>query len=270
MKDYPIYRIAKVIDNIDEEKTGRIKVRVLPEMNGVPNDDLLPWITPDCQSETGTSEGVGIHNVPDVDSHITVRINDKYWTDINYLFESPRLSAFYPYSTFEEEFDIDELETTPEYPQPKFKRTADGVIAFHDTSQGILGVQHPTGAYVAIDERGQIFVKFIDKVKMKNDDETITLELNTEDNKIDIKADGGEVVITANDFTFDGTNYVIGGGGDSAVLFSPLEEILSALLSHVHTAPSGPTTPAEKSDKSPLTALKSKINDMKSSITTLD
>lgn len=268
---YPIYRIAKVINNTDDEtQTGKVQVLVLPELNGVANQDQLPWANPESQSKTGNSEGVGIHNVPDVDSYVTVRINDKYWTDIDYLYDSPRLSGVHPYTSFSEEFNIDELTTTPEYPQPRFEKTTDGSIFFHDTSQGIMGIQHPSGMYVAIDETGKVFLKFVEQLKMKSDDDSISIDLNVADGKAEIKADGGEVVIVANDFTFDGTTYTIAGGSDSAVLFSPLEEVLNELLSHSHTAPSGPCTPAEKSDKTPLTALTSKLQEMKSQAVVLD
>lgn len=268
--NYPIYRIAKVIDNSDPDQTGKVQVRILPELNGVADDTQLPWVSPESQSKTGNSAGVGIHNVPDVDSHITVRINDKYWTDIDYLFEAPRLPDAHPYTSFSEDFDIDELSTTPEYPQPRFEKTIDGSIFFHDTSQGIMGIQHPTGMYVAIDEMGKVFLKFVEQLKMKSDDESISIDLNVADGKAEIKADGGEVTIVANDFTFDGTTFTVAGGSDSAVLFTPLEEIIKELLSHMHTAPSGPTTPAEKSDKTPLTALTANLQEMKSQAVTLD
>ena len=267
---YPIYRIAKVIDNNDPNKTGKIQVRVLPELNGVADDSQLPWASPDSQSKTGNSDGVGIHNIPDLDSHVTVKVNDKYWTDIDYLFESPRLPDVHPYTSFSEEFEIDELTTIPEYPQPRFEKTKDKSIFFHDTSQGIMGIQHPTGMYVAIDETGKVFLKFVDQIKIKSDDEALSIDMSVTDGKVEIKADGGEVVIVANDFTFDGATYTIAGGGDSAVLFTPLEEILKELLSHAHTAPSGPTTPAEKADKSPLTALTANLQKMKSTVVTLD
>lgn len=228
---YPIYRIAKVLDINDPEKKGKVKVRILPELNGV-LEDSLPWIGPETKSDTGSSSGIGTHNVPDLNSHIEVKIVNKYWTEIYYTYSSPN-SEESLYETVVSELNIEEL-TPPTYPQPSFKRTKDGTIFFHDTETGDVGLQHSSGLYVLISSDGSLYVRSL------------------------------------GDISFKGATFQIGEGSDSVVLFTPLEEVLIALLDHKHTAPSGPTTPAEKSNKSPLSSLKSKLKNMKSTVTSSD
>jgi len=81
---------------------------------------------------------------------------------------------------------------------------------------------------------------------------------------------GSDVTVTAANFHFDGDAFKIAGGGDNVSLYTPLETILNELLTHVHTAPSGPTTPAEKSDKTPLVSLKPDVMKIKSQTSTTD
>jgi hypothetical protein len=63
-------------------------------------------------------------------------------------------------------------------------------------------------------------------------------------------------------------SFEIGNASDFAVLFSPLKEILEKLLDHNHIAPTGPTMPAQESSGAPLSALKSRLENMKSIIQT--
>ena len=84
METYPLKRWAKVIDNVDPDELGRVQVRILPELNGIADDADLPWALPESNSRTGTSPGVGRHSIPDIDSHISVLIVDKYWKLIYY------------------------------------------------------------------------------------------------------------------------------------------------------------------------------------------
>lgn len=91
--------------------------------------------------------------------------------------------------------------------------------------------------------------------------------------KVEALLDGssGDVTIKGNNFTFDLTKLQIAGGGDNAVLFSVLEEILKELFNHNHTAPSGPTSPAQDASMVPLAGkLMAKLMQMKSQAVTLD
>lgn len=249
--NYPISRTALVIDNVDENKLGKIQVRVLPELNGVIEEDL-PWIIPYNQSDQGTSNGVGKHDIPDIGAYIRVMIMDKYWQDIRYLHEGSNISGFYIYEEFED-VKIDEMED-PEYPQPKFAKTKDGIIKFHNTENGETGLIHPTGSYVFMDKNGDVFVKTINQVKIKNDDESVLFHIDIENATIQAKAD----------------SIIFGDGEDSLCKFTPLEKVLKKLIKHKHVAPSGLTLPAIDENQTPLSSLQSDISDIESDVSTTD
>jgi hypothetical protein len=258
---YPIYRTAKVIDNLDPDELGRVKVMILPELNGVSEEDDLPWASPAVPSKTGKAEGVGINRVPDIDSFIRVRINNKYWTSVSYMEEAP-LTEDKLYAAFAEEFNIPDLSAEPSYPQPNFEKTADGIIKFHDTVNGQIGIQHPSGLYVLIDGDGNLTVKAVKKVTIKNEDESAKFELD---------AESGALTMTVTETTIVTDSFTIGDGSDSAVLATPLEEILTELMGAMVVAPSGMSSTLMDSAMTPLTGkLTPKLQDMKSTKVTLD
>jgi hypothetical protein len=229
---YPLIRLAKVTNVDDPDKLGKVQVRILPELNGVANDSDLPWASPDSQSKTGKSEGVGFLNIPDLDSVIKVRIANKYWTSIYYLEEAPRSDETF-YDNVISELDIEEL-TAPTYPQPKLEKTKDGSIFFHNTETGDIGIQHHTGLYVIITADGSLYVRSLDKIVFKT----------------------GE--------------FQIGEGLDNVALFTPLEEVLSKILTANVICPSGPSQPLQESNGTPLSSLKSKLKGMKSKVSKTD
>ncbi len=290
-----IKRYGRVIDNLDEDQLGKVQVRIIPEMNSI-EDDKLPWVMPRITGTPGLQEGVGKHSVPEIESIVTVFISED-WQTFEFTSEAPRVTDWYPYAKFEEDFDIADMEEAPEYPEPHFTRTPDGTIVFHNQTTGDIGIQHPTGLYVLADKDGNLFVKFINKVKISNIDEDISVIVDGEEELIEAKMkevtlsltsdsatvvaptitfEGEELVATTPSVLLDGDTEVTGemavaGAGDNASLFTPLEKVLNALLSHIHIAPSGPTSPASGSDMVPLSAkLAVDVPQIKSKKVTLD
>jgi len=257
-QEYPLYRPAKVIDVADEDETGKIQVRIIPELKEVP-DDLLPWASPRKQSTTGISEEIGRHNVPDQDSVVIVVIYNESWSTIDYLEDGMSISEIYPYAKGIEDLGNIEEKEDFEYPQPRFERTKDGVVKAHDTEQGQLGLYHPSGLYVWINPAGELFVRKFTRVLVSG--ENVEFEMNDEDGLVRIKTETVEV---------EADTYQVNDGSDSVVLFSPLEEIIEKLLEHTHTAPSGPTSPAHESNQTPLSTLKPNLRDMESKTITSD
>jgi len=255
---YPMFRVAEVMDNADPDKLGKVQVKILPELNGVSDESLLPWASSAVQSRNGKTLETGRHQVPEIGSFIKVRINDKYWNSIHYLEEGPS-STESIYDLFAEALDIDELTADMEYPNPNFEKTSDGVLKFHDTSQGILGIQHPSGLFVLIDGDGQLFVKTAGNFKLKNADDTFV-----------ISAEEGSLTITAEDVTVETSSFQIGDGADNVALFTPLEEILKKIITANVIAPSGPSTPLQEPNGTPLSALQAKISEIKSAVSTTD
>lgn len=255
-----IKRYARVIDNLDEEELGRIQIRVIPELNGIEDDDL-PWARPGNAGVNFIAEGIGKHNVPDIDSIVTIEVSED-WQHFLYTDEAPMVADWYPYAKFVEEFAQDDLEDQ-EYPQPKFTRTTDGTIHFHNTETGELGIQHPTGLFVVVDKDGNLFVRYVNQVRIANADETTKLHIDGENEVIEaitgsatIKIDGAadEITVTAKKVIFAGDSYEFGGAGDNVALFTPLEKVLNEIIKAQVIAPSGPSSPLVDDSFAPLSA----------------
>jgi len=150
------YRKAVVLDNIDLDKEGRIKVRILPEMNGV-DESLLKWIYPFLLPGGGGQNGT--HDVPEIGEYVTVVIKDKYWINIEYISADYTIDN-YPYSSFETiAGNISELGSQT-YPQPKYLRKFnDGTIMFHNSDTGESGIYNNNGSYIIFDSTGKIIEK---------------------------------------------------------------------------------------------------------------
>ena len=179
----PLYtRTAKVIDNVDPNKKGAIKIRVLPELKDVLDVDLLPWATPYCVGE-GSQIDVGENRVPEIDSIIQVIVEDEKWTEFYYL-DGDYVSGLYPYAKWENiKGNMSEIEST-EYPQPHFTAYKDGTVIFNNTENGETGIYHSSGKYVLIDKDGKVFI---------NGEMKISEDLEIEG---DTKAGGTKTLVT--------------------------------------------------------------------------
>ena len=74
-----ITRLAKVIDNDDKSKLGRVKVEIIPELQDI-SENFLPWAIPKQDYDTDHYFKV---DIPDKNSYILVDINDT-WTSFVY------------------------------------------------------------------------------------------------------------------------------------------------------------------------------------------
>lgn len=142
------WRSAKVIDNVDELKKGRIKVQILPEFSGVDTTNC-PWIYPYLQENDS-------HYIPEINEFVKVIIRDKYWKQIEYIV-GDYVRGKYPYTDFENMVSsITELNTQT-YPQPKFiKKFKDGTFLFYNSETGECGIKNKNGTYILIDKDGNI------------------------------------------------------------------------------------------------------------------
>lgn len=255
-----ILRVGKVIDNVDVDKKDQLKIRVYPELKDVLEDDL-PWCYPYSQNNSGSSNSSISHVIPDIGSFVRVRVLDEYWQEISYEHIGYPIDGFFDYDGIINELHIDEIESF-EYPQPNFKKTMDGTIIFHDVKNGHIGLQHPSKTYAIIDKDGNVIVKAIKNVIIKNEDNSFNFEMNMNDKSFKITG-GSKAEIEVDEM-------IIGEGSDSVARFTPLEKILKKLLTHIHVAPSGPTQPACESNLTPLSSLQSDVPNIKSEIITTD
>ena len=166
--DINLIRYAEVIDNVDPDKKGKVKVKIFPELKDV-NDDLLPLAEP-YLAGIGSNENEGLHKVPEIGQKIRVIIEDEYWRRIFYI-SGAYVEGQYIYENFENDFrtNISELGTQEE-PQPNyFEQFKDGSIQFRNTETGEVGFYHNKGSYVIFDVDGNLIVntKF-NKVTIKN------------------------------------------------------------------------------------------------------
>ena len=74
-----ITRLAKVIDNEDNSRLGRVKVEIIPELQDLP-ENLLPWAVPKQDYDTDNCFRL---DIPEKDSYILVSIDDT-WTSFVY------------------------------------------------------------------------------------------------------------------------------------------------------------------------------------------
>ena len=244
--------IAKVISIADEDEHGKVQVRIFPELTDVA-DGSLPWACPESIEQFGTVIGSGSHSVPLVGSFIYVDVSDD-WTTFSYTRIAPYVTDIYPYADAVQTLKdtVSELgEQT--YPQPNLTQTPDGTITFHNTDTNEQGMVFPSGMYVVIGTDGILTVK----------DAKLSLVYTPSDGKLIVSAD----MIQLGE---DSDKVQIGEGGDSTVLYSPLNDVLTKLLNHTHVAPTGPTTPAQEPSGTPLSSRSGKLQAMKSTRATSD
>jgi hypothetical protein len=158
-EEFPRYRLAKVISNDDSvgapsyitAKTGCIKIKIYPELIDVADDDL-PWAAPDSVGASGAASGIGVHNPPEVNSFIRVKINDPYMRELYYL-GGVMAASLYPYSAALNKITIAGY-TKPSYPEPRMIALPDGSVVFWDTTTGDMGIQQSKGSYVLFKSDG--------------------------------------------------------------------------------------------------------------------
>lgn len=225
-----LLRIALVEDNNDPKKLGRIKARIYPEFESL-EDSSLPWVNPSFINDTCIPDKrIGVFRIPENKSFVLVEI-DPTWQEFTYRGLTPRRDREGIHEDLSKKLS-DKTGASFSYPQPLLLRgTKDEVIAYHNTDSGELGIVSKEGVYISFNSKGD----FVIGKKGKN---TIT-------------------------FSSDGKLIFNNKSGDSPLtLFGPLKEVLEKLLTHNHVAPNGPTTPAQESNGTPLSTLKSKLQEM--------
>jgi hypothetical protein len=234
-------RYGKVLDNNDPDKTGKIQVKIYPELENLSDSDQ-PWAKPSLLNPSGLSlEELQKHEVPEIDSLVEVEVSED-WVTFYYTIKSPYFEAVYDYDTLLSEIsDVIEDLGEQTYPQPRMYKTADGNITFHNTETGEKGSIFPSGTFIHISDTGNVTVK----------NGELLFSVNVDENKVFIQG-------------MDSIEF--GEAADSLALFTPLKEILEKLLDHNHIAPTGPTTPAQEPSGTPLSSSKSKLNDIESTI----
>ena len=223
MLDIKLY-YGLVIDNMDPDESGKVQIRLLPEMKDVAVADL-PWLRP-FMPKAMTEESV---------SFDPLEVGSPAWcffmdSDFQYgwYVSGAFVDGFFDYGTVQSDLgNIEELDTQ-EYPQAKFTRYEDGTIYFHNSKTGETGIYHNTGSYVVFDKDGGLTGYSNKQLHLYTDGNAIRME------------NQGDVYHDAN-----GTIY-LNGDSDSLVKLGWLETILDGLTSlldnQMHSDPISGTT----------------------------
>jgi len=139
---YGNYR-AKVLDNLDPLKLGRVKLEIYPILIGI-EADFLPWATPAMPIFDGAGLNTGSFIVPKND------------TMVYCFFEN---GDIYQPVFFAEATDGKKgLPTSREinYPNRKVWRTDSGIEVFIDDTEQEVYIYHPSTTDIKIDKSGNI------------------------------------------------------------------------------------------------------------------
>jgi hypothetical protein len=137
-----IYR-GEVLDNVDPDKLGRIKVDVLGIYKDLPMADI-PWCVPMYPIGGGAGSGFGVFSVPKVGSMVFVMFEAGDVYQPIYIGSAPDRVHGLP------------TERTINYPDRSVLKTKNGVVIFIDDSNGEIKVTQPSGSYIQMDASGNI------------------------------------------------------------------------------------------------------------------
>jgi uncharacterized protein involved in type VI secretion and phage assembly len=200
-KFYGNYR-GTVMDNVDPDKLGRIKVKIYPMLSGVETENL-PWAVPAMPLSSGAGENYGSFYVPEVGTNVWVFLEAGDIYQPVYFAEATDGLKGLPVG-------IDE-----DYPSTTVTETKTGIVIKINRKEGNENVlvEHPKGSFIEMDKDGAITI---------NTSETaghITIEADEAD--IDVIADKGDVNISANegDINIEAaqSNINVSTGGDADV-----------------------------------------------------
>lgn len=148
--DLKLYK-AYVIDIDDEEKKGRVKIKIFPEFEKIEDTDL-PWAVP---FNNQNSENCLTNDLPEQDSTILVLV-DKYFKRFYYL-TNAYFQKIFDYAKAEEVFDfVDTTELDKTYKDIKFRLFKDGSLEFHNNNDGSHGFIQSTKSWQIFDKEGNI------------------------------------------------------------------------------------------------------------------
>jgi len=167
---YKIYS-GKVIDNDDPQRLGRAKIKIIPEMDDISDDSVLPWLRPFMnQAFSATSYS---HTIPNVGEFVLCIFLDDfykngYWITRNFIDGYLNLDDAQVTLSNIEDINIQK------YPQPNLVKFDDGTIFFRNSETGEMGISHSSGSYAVINQNGEII--------LNNESNSISIK----DNSIDI------------------------------------------------------------------------------------
>lgn len=143
MSELNLYK-ATVISNDDPDQTGKVQIRIEPELTDVPENDL-PWAVPFISEASGSTMGKDVFVVGSVVWCLVDSLWQRFYFLGNKYFESH-------FNFSQVESALSELDVNTTYKNLKFTLAGDGSILFQNVSTGDCGYLHATGSYLLINK----------------------------------------------------------------------------------------------------------------------
>ena len=248
MEELSLYTaIAVSID--DEDKQGKVRIRILPEQEKL-DEDLLPWAMPFILH---LSENTLQNDLPEEGSTIRVLV-DKTWKRFYYL-GNRYFNGLYDFSKVTDALDSASVENVDkEYKNLHFMLYADGTLTFHNDSDGSHGIIQSTGSFAVLNADGSIYASSEKDIDIKGKGKVSMLF----EEDIDIKGKSKISMLFGDDISFKGekTNKIeIGNAIDT------LGGILGTLMDNLASLKTigSPSTHTSPELTAQMTALKAKL-----------
>jgi hypothetical protein len=163
---YKIYS-GKITNNDDPLQIGRVQIKLIPEMEDISDDSLLPWIRPFILEQSSTSSYS--NHIPNVGEMVFCLFLDDFYKN-GYWIGRNAIDGFFNHEEVKSSLsNIDDI-NIPSYPQPEFIKYSDGSIIFRNNDNGETGIVSSGGSYAIMNSKGEIILNNgINYFKLKED-----------------------------------------------------------------------------------------------------
>lgn len=149
---YPVFREAICVATDDQEKLGRIQVKIIPELSSIPDTDC-PWALP----LGGGVDGKDFCQ-PQKGSFIYVVVFNEFFSEIAYIahaIPNPKGHLFDDWVKNHKDA-IADMKNTPKENDFSVQEWQDGYTEYHDTGNSEHGWLHSSGTYKTINKDGTV------------------------------------------------------------------------------------------------------------------
>jgi hypothetical protein len=275
--------LGEVIDNLDPKFTGRVKIKVFGKFDDL-EDETIPWAYPANNLTNGSATGGGMYSVPKIGNIVAVKFANGNIYHPEYTFRQ-RISD-------ELKAEIEEIEDDENKPifQSLFYDTDEILKLFYSLDKGLIIQLKETilnflnedpddedNVQVTLFTQGAIDISSVGLYKVATEltYDITALDAMTVHTDLTFNLSSVDTMNITTDSTFDLTAadvttitapeiYLGGSGASEPLIFgevwkSLLEEILDALVAHIHPGPTGPTGPSLPPDGVTFTTVKAKL-----------
>lgn len=147
-----MYR-GKVLDNLDPDELGRLKIQVLGVFDEIESEDI-PWAIPAYPIFSGSGDGYGYFAIPEIDSFVWVFFEVGNIYQPVYFAEAPSAIHGIP------------SEAATNYPYTKVWKTKKGFVVYYDEEDDELKISHPSGTIIQINGGGNINISSVGEINI--------------------------------------------------------------------------------------------------------